>query len=320
MIRFLARRWFLIGLVILLGIGFGWPTALGPVASAVPQTAVVFGVMLLMSLALDRGDLVNSLQRPGPVLLATGINAGLLPMAAWATTPALPGPLADGMLIAAAVPCTMASATAWTRQAGGSDAVATVVTFITNLGCFLIAPAWLWLTTGAEVALPAGEMIARLALVVVVPTLAGQALRLAPGIGPWGTRHKVLLGTLAQAGILAMVFVGAVKSGRELAALPPDEAIAWYGWGAMFAAVVAVHVAMLAAGHAMAWRLGMSRPDRIAVGFAGSQKTLMVGVDIAAGYFSPLAMLPMVTYHVAQLLIDTVVVDYLRRPRSNAQP
>ena len=57
---------------------------------------------------------------------------------------------------------------------------------------------------------------------------------------------------------------------------------------------------------------GFSRAQQIAVGIAGSQKTLMVGLDIAITYVGGLAILPMVVYHVAQLLADTVIADRLR--------
>ena len=57
--------------------------------------------------------------------------------------------------------------------------------------------------------------------------------------------------------------------------------------------------------------LGMRREDRIAVGFAGSQKTLMVGLQLCIEL--QVEMLPMVAYHVGQLLVDTLIADRLRK-------
>ena len=51
------------------------------------------------------------------------------------------------MIVAATAPCTLASAAVWTRRAGGNDAVAILVTFITNATCFLVTPFWLILMT-----------------------------------------------------------------------------------------------------------------------------------------------------------------------------
>ena len=80
----------------------------------------------------------------------------------------------------------------------------------------------------------------------------------------------------------------------------------------MMVLVAGVHLAAWGIGFWSAGSLGVSRPDQIGVAFAGSQKTLMVGLAIAIE-FGGLAVLPMVAYHVEQLLIDTLLADWLRR-------
>jgi sodium/bile acid cotransporter 7 len=55
----------------------------------------------------------------------------------------------------------------------------------------------------------------------------------------------------------------------------------------------------------------LPRKDQAAVAFAGSQKTLMIGLAIAVE-FGGLAVLPMMAYHVGQLLVDTLLADRLR--------
>jgi sodium/bile acid cotransporter 7 len=69
---------------------------------------------------------------------------------------------------------------------------------------------------------------------------------------------------------------------------------------------------MLACGIALAAGLRLPREDRIAVGIAGSQKTLMVGLQVALA--CQLLILPMVVYHVGQLIVDTIIADRWRRP------
>jgi len=80
----------------------------------------------------------------------------------------------------------------------------------------------------------------------------------------------------------------------------------------MIGCVVGVHTGVLFAGHAIGQIIALPRADRIAVGFGGSQKTLMIGLHIATTYYGGLAMLPMITYHIAQLLLDTLIADWLR--------
>ena len=79
----------------------------------------------------------------------------------------------------------------------------------------------------------------------------------------------------------------------------------------MIVAVLGIHLLMLALGMFVARFVGMSRPDQIAVGISGSQKTLMVGLQ--NGMELNITIIPMVIYHVGQLLLDTFIADVLRR-------
>ena len=57
--------------------------------------------------------------------------------------------------------------------------------------------------------------------------------------------------------------------------------------------------------------------------FACSQKTLPVALLLFESYFKqeyPLAVLPLVFYHVGQLAVDTVIADHLRERQPTAKP
>jgi len=317
---FFASYWFLLGLGTILALGIVWPHELTPAAESLPQPALVALVMFLMALPLDVSHIWDAFRKPTAVLLAVVLNAVALPLLAWAVSFALPGDLSVGLMIAGSVPTTMASAAVWTRRAGGNDAIATLGTLITSLSCFVVSPLWLWLTTGQDVQLNLEKMILDLLLIVVLPTLIGQLLRLWPACAQWATRNKIPLSTAAQCGILAMVFIGAVKVGVQI-----DQNSAQLGllaWTGMLTAVVFVHLAILWAGHAVGKLCGLSWGDRLAVGFSGSQKTLATGLTIALEYFPtlPLAMLPMVAFHICQLLVDALLAEQFRKhvPRDSA--
>ncbi|MCA9100229.1 MAG: bile acid:sodium symporter family protein [Planctomycetales bacterium] len=315
---FFRRRWFLIFLVVSLTAGFGMPKPLEPVASAVPRSAVAATVLFLMALPLDASAIWNSVRRPQGVLLAVAICYGLLPLVAWGIAQALPNELAVGLMIAATVPSTLASAAVWTRHAGGNDVICLQVTSITYLMCTVVMPWWLVLTTGQSVEIDAGEMVTKLAMLVVLPTLAGQFMRIIPLVAQWASRNKSLLSTVAQVGILAIVFVGSVTGGIQIRA---GQAVHPLVWLEVTVAIVVLHVSMLAAGHVFGRLVGLSRADRIAVGFSGSQKTLMIGLLVAVEFYSELAlaMLPMIIYHVFQLLFDTLVADRFRQRQQAAE-
>jgi sodium/bile acid cotransporter 7 len=86
----------------------------------------------------------------------------------------------------------------------------------------------------------------------------------------------------------------------------------------MLAAVATVHVAALFGGFALGRIVGLDRENWITVGIAGSQKTLMIGIQIAIAENWGLGILPMVAYHASQLLIDTVVADRLSAKKDAA--
>jgi solute carrier family 10 (sodium/bile acid cotransporter), member 7 len=309
--QFFARRWFLIVLVAVLALGFGGHPWLQEPAKLAPKNLIVAFVLFFMSLPLDARAMWLTLRHPWPALLATGVNMMVVPLLAWLVSPLLSPELGIGLMIVAAIPCTLASAAVWTRRAGGNDAIALMVTMITNLACFLVTPAWLRLMTKTEATLDFVQMMQQLLLFVVLPILIAQLCRIRLAVANWATLHKVGLSILSQCGILSIVLFGAIDGGARLAG-GHDTSISWLDWIVMLLAVNVVHASALGLGHLFGLLCQMERPDRIAVGFAGSQKTLAIGLAIGTQYFGGLTIMPMIAYHVCQLLFDTLVIDYLR--------
>lgn len=327
--EFLVKRWFLIALVVVLAIGFTQASNLQFLANETVgkwvRRSIVASVLFMMAFPLTFTAFTTGLRRPGPAFLASAVNFGILPLFSWAVyfclLPVLDHDLAIGLLVAAATPSTLASAAVWTRRAGGNDSVAIMVTIFTNLGCFLITPLWLLTMTGTQVeSLELTAMIVKLLLLVVIPMTFAQLLRLQPTIGAWSAKNKQSLGVGAQTGVLAMILLGSVNAGLRIQGEAETSGASMVDFTIMIAAVLGIHIAMLWVGHVLARAFKMARQDRIAVGFSGSQKTLMVGLAIAIedyGKSHPLAVLPMVTYHVGQLLVDTFVADRLRKAVKN---
>jgi len=276
------------------------------------RSAIVAIVLFLMAFPLEASAMWQAMRRPWPPLLAVAVNVGLLPLFAWGVSFGLNADLGGGLLVAAATPCTLASAAVWTRRAGGNDAVAILVTIITNMFCFIVTPLWLLAMTGKSVSSPdlsLQEMSTKLGSLVVLPMMAAQILRLYKPIGVWATREKRMLSVLAQCGLLVMVLFGAIQSGIGLND-PTQSPLSVLDLIAMLAAVCLVHTVMLWVGVYLGKLARFSREDQIAVAFAGSQKTLMVGLLMAISL--QVSILPMVAYHVSQLFIDTLIADRFR--------
>ncbi len=310
--RFLLRHWFLLALIALLAIGFLCAQALKTFADDFPTKALVATVLFLMSWTLDSAKFGKAIGRPKAATLGVAVNMIIVPLLAWGVSRFLPSPLDVGMILAAAVPCTLASAAVWTRRAAGNDAVALVVTMVTNFACFVTTPLTLLYLSGADVrgATALQGLVFQLFVIAVLPMLAGQLVRLIPTTAEFATENKTAVSVVAQLGILTMVLIGAARAGAKLAS-PGALSFTYADILLMLAAVCIVHVAALYGGFALGRAAGLPREDWIAVGIAGSQKTLMIGLVMALALDLGIGMLPMIGYHAVQLIIDTIVADRL---------
>ncbi|NNJ26718.1 bile acid:sodium symporter [Alienimonas chondri] len=337
LVEVLRKHWFLAALMIVipLGLAVGWnpgstPAAWGPPGDWFDARYLTAAVLFLMAFSLNSNKLVAAISKPGPVLWAAACNVALVPLLAWPLS--YTQGLIDfrlGLMIAAASACTMAGASVWTRQAGGNDAVSLLVTLSTNGLCFLTAPAALLVTTGQSVEFDVPALMVRLLLTAALPMAVGQAVRAIPAVGRLAAGRRATWGNLALFLVLGIVFTGAAKAGRTLDDLGVTEAdggaqlLAAIAW--VWACCVFVHATAMGVAYLGARLFGFGRGEQIACAFAGSQKTLPIGLLIAVspamfgdpnllgpGRGVPLAVFPMLMYHASQMFLDTVVASRFR--------
>jgi sodium/bile acid cotransporter 7 len=305
------KRWFLMLLAIGLTLAAVWPDTLEPVTRVIPPLAIVAPALFLMALGLDSRSLYEAVLRPWPALWAVAISYGFVPSLGWFAGHTLLAPeFAVGLMISASVPCTLASAALWTRMAGGREATALLVTLLTTSTSWLATTAWLKLGTGTQVHVDTATMMVDLLKALVVPVGLGQMCRLIGLLARTATAHKKALGVVSQLLIFVIILKAAVdvrlKMGSESTGL---------GAGLVTVALVCVgtHLTALAAGWWSSKGFGFDRPNQIAVAFACSQKTLPVALYLFEAHFqaTPLAIVPLVLYHVGQLTVDTFIADRL---------
>jgi sodium/bile acid cotransporter 7 len=315
---FFAQQWFLLLLLIVLSSGIVFAETLRPLSeSGLLRGGIVAAVMFCMALSLEAEAMLRLLRRPGAPLLAVFVTYLVLPLTAWFLSGLLPGDLGPGLQVAAATPCTLASAAVWTRRAGGNDAVATLVTVLTNGSCFFMAPLWLWIMTGiraTDSAIQLDEMTGQLAALVVVPIVIAQMLRMSSAVRKRAKQHLVGLSVVAQFGVLSMVLQGAIRTGLQLR--EHETGVGVLDLFVMVTVVLALHLSMFWLGVKLGKLFGYPRGDQIAIGFAGSQKTLMVGILLAISLKA--SILPMVAYHCLQLIVDTLIADRYRQRMAGA--
>jgi solute carrier family 10 (sodium/bile acid cotransporter), member 7 len=313
---FFARNWFLLGLASVLTIG---TVAHDPLSMLLEfdwiQSSIVFVVMWMMAIPVPFGLVKNALTRPWPALLASLLNMAFLPILAYCFSFFLNSEMAGGLIVAAALPSTLASSAVFTRKAGGDDTVAILVTLLTNLSCAIITPLWLVALLGEKArsndpssSLQLSTMIVTLCWLVLVPIVTAQSMRLSNRVASVANRRRGMLSIACQIGILLMVLFGAIQMGNRLwnanAGGTPLQILL------VLSITTLTHMVTLAIGWHLAKWTGIARPQRIAVAISGSQKTLMVGLKLAMD--CQVSILPIVIYHVAQLTIDSMIVERWR--------
>ncbi|SFH62012.1 bile acid:sodium symporter family protein [Planctomicrobium piriforme] len=326
MANFLRRRWFLIAilLVIPLGLKVGFrarpdtvshfPKELVQIASGFMTALILF----LMSVTLENRKLRESLRAPGPVLWGSVVNFLVIPLLALAMLPfQRQSDLAIGLMVAASVPSTLAAASVWTRKAGGNDAISLLITVLTNGACFVITPMWMQLGLGDKIQLNTGELVVQLFATALLPILVGQSFRAWPWFRQFADRSKQGFGALAQVCILLIVFWASVQSGVRLNASQAGGG-GFAGGPALivWASCILLHLLGLLIAIAGGRAFRFPREDIVGSAFAASQKTLPIGLFVAAsvaGSDAPFTMVPILMFHASQLVLDTLIADPLQK-------
>ena len=308
---FIKRYWFLAVLVILIPIGMTWPGPGNIIKANGYVIPVLVGIMLgIAGFTMDTSKLVeqsSNFRAIIPVLASTYI---LAPLVAYGLSQAL-APESDenflpAMMIMAAQAGSLASAIALTLMAGGNRELALICTLISNGFTVLLTPFVLELSIGTKVTFPISEMIARMALVILLPVAAGQLLR--PIFWERARRAHDFIRIIPQFIILMFVYTGFSAATGQLS---QDKDLVLR----FFAACALLHLVLLGANTLLSGALKLQWPDRTALILCGSQKTLPNGIYIWNTFFvsNPYGAVPLVLYHLFQLIVDTLLVPFFEK-------
>ncbi len=247
------------------------------------------------------------------VLSATFVLFPILGLLLQPIAAPLLGPaLARGLLFLCAVPSTVQSSIAFTAVAGGNVPAALSSASASNLLGVVLTPTIAGLLLGVQgeggVSLAA---VLGIVLQILAPFLLGQILQ--SRVGPWVQRRAALAGLVDKGVILLVVYTAFSASVLEgLWTELPLQAL-----GALLLLCLLLLGAVLGIVLFAARRLGFRRPDRVAIVFCGSQKSLVAGAPMArilfAGESLGLLLLPLMLYHQVQLLVAAWLVRSRQR-------
>ncbi len=319
----LAQTWFLFGIVgvfIAAVIAPGVAAVGGPLHLGGWQDALFVLMFFATGVALRTAELGAALGHWRLHALCQGFNLGLTPLLAAAADPLLgllgvPGPWRLGILVTLCLPMTISSCVLLTRLAGGSEAAALTQATLGGVLGIVVTPLWLLLLAGGQTEIDAGRAIGHLALIVILPVLAGQVMqRCWPPI----VKARGWLNQLSTIALLLNLHQAFCVSFTDRSVL---------GWGLLILALAmgAVHLLLFGAAWQLAgwrsWRL--SRAERIAAAICSSHKTAALGIPLIGVLFhgNPqlgLIALPLVAYHIAENLIDGGIATWFRKRSQTA--
>ncbi len=233
------------------------------------------------------------------------------PILALAISLPLPTPLLVGLFLVAVMPTTISSGVVMTAAAGGNTVSALMITAIANTLGVVTVPVSLVLLFGhhmpvSGVVLNKGALMIKIALLVGVPIFIGLFLR--RFVVPFLQAHSLSTSVINQCLVLSIVWTG-VSTSRQTFLANGKILLAAVG------IVVLFHLLMLtfAFTSIKLFKLGPGR--REAVIFMGGQKSLPLSIFLQMTYFPQFgaALMVCVTHHITHLVIDSYLVDRLKR-------
>jgi sodium/bile acid cotransporter 7 len=343
------RNWFVIGIGMVVFLAWAVPSlgSTGGILHPEVTSKLVLGFVFLASgLTLPTSRLRAAVKRGRLHCYVQLFNLFLIPAAVFLLSLLLRLPifrfealLLEGLIVLACLPTTVGTSVLFTKSAKGNEAAAIFNSTVGNLLGMLVSPVMILILTGREkpdktLLLPLLNIFKELCLVVILPMIAGQLLRLLLPLGfvtqpPWAT--------ISSCGILFIVFT--VFCNTFSLAIPTDL-------GSLFSIallVISSHLLFLSVCWVLSgWcsqrplSLGFSIPDRVAILFCSTQKTMALGVELIHLVYSNsveadnkddnnndalgLVLLPLLIYHPTQLLMSSLLTPTLASLVTAAAP
>ncbi len=316
--RHLREQWFLIGMALVTALALWNPAHLvdhaGPFLQRIhAQEWGLALIFILSGLELHVGHILDALRDWRGVCLSMLATFLLAPLLAWGLSRVAPSQgIAIGLCIIGVVSTTQASGIVMSGAAGGSAAHALLISILSNMVCIFTIPAQLqWLTGqhALHVELPWLSTSLKLGALIVLPLLAGMALRqpLAPTLAALPFRPSVL----SRGMILVFIFMG-LCAGRASIMDKGNQVVV------ALALVLALHLSLVIILWITLRALGRGQGRRESIFFMGIQKTLPQAIWLQTTYFSSygMALVVCVLYHISQLVVDSYFVGRLAKKQS----
>jgi sodium/bile acid cotransporter 7 len=217
-----------------------------------------------------------------------------------------------GVLFLCLVPSTVQSSIAFTSIARGNVAAAIVSASLSNMLGVVLTPLLVVALMGGTAGVRFdGSAVGDIIVQLMAPFAVGQLLR--PWLAEWVHRHTVPTKIVDRGSILLVVYAAFSVGVTEhiFGAVTPGRLVAL---AVICAALLATVLAITAA---MGRAARLDRADAVVLVFCGSKKSLASGLPMALVLFGSanvgLIMLPLMVFHMIQLLVCAVIAGQLAR-------
>lgn len=237
-------------------------------------------------------------------LLVLGFTFVLFPVGGWllslAATPVLSPELAAGLLFLSLLPSTVQSSVAFTSMARGNVAASICAASFSNLLGVVVTPVLVALVMGAHSSISL-DTVWKLLLQLVLPFAVGQLLHRA--LKGFLARFKKIISKVDRLAILLVVYTAFSAGMRE----DMWSRISGVQLLLLLLACGILLAVVMTATMVISKALGFSWPDRVAIVFAGSKKSMASGLPMAKVLFPSdqvgIMVLPLMLFHQLQLIV-----------------
>lgn len=244
-------------------------------------------VMFCMGITMTPQDFRGVARRPWAVALGLVAHYVIMPGLGWAIAHLLqlPPQLAAGVILVGCAPSGTASNVV-TYLARGDVALSVSVATVSTLVAPLVTPPLTLLLAGEYLPVDTGSMVTDILKTVLLPVLAGLAVRLLAG--RYVQRALPLLPWLSAVtiGVIVTVVVAGSADAIKSAAL------------LVFVAVVLHNGLGLALGYGAGRLTGLGEPASRSMAFEVGMQNSGLAASLATAHFSPLAALPAAVFSV----------------------
>lgn len=296
----LAGRWFALLVLAAGAVGLLLPEQTAPLAD---YTSLFLAVIMFgMGLTLRPADFAVVLTHPKAALTGILCQYTVMPLLGWGIAHALdlPPMLIVGMVLVGAAPGGTAS-NVIVYLARGDVALSVAMTSVSTVLAPLLTPLLVLALAGRTLEVPTGDMFGTILKVVLVPVLAGLALR--TFADRWITPVLPVL-PLVSAGGIVLVVAGIVGANAE-------DVMAT---GALVALAIVLHNGLgLLLGYLIGRIGGLSETGRRAISVEVGMQNSGLAAALATTYFSPLAALPGALFSVWHNVSGSLVASFWAR-------